>query len=369
VKDTLGDTTMTRLLRGWDANKNTTDDGYLTGYNLPSATQIPSTGRAMGGGIYFVRLTDDPAEKDGDPLTDRNTRVVATCRGVAADGSSATINAIIGNMSVPGIAIQSDVTLSGTVDVRGRCGNIHSNEDMVVSGNVTVEGGASAAATATGSGSVQNTYGEPLVPQPNAERMELPTLSAAAQCGRADYEILSNNTVRINGTGTITTLVALGWIGTYPLFEATQLVTEGTYCVNGNMKMSQPVGSDALSKRVSFIVKGAAEISGNPWIQPEDADGILIIADGDLKLSGNATLGGTTDNFQGFIYAGGHCYVSGRVRITGQIICMNNPDGPAPQIDHIDLTTFSGEVVIHYPCRGFLSQLWRVVAWYPSPGA
>jgi cytoskeletal protein CcmA (bactofilin family) len=369
VKDTLGDTTMTRLLRGWDAAKSTADDGYLTGYNLPSATQIPTTGRTIGGGTYFVRLTDDPAEKDGDPLTDRNTRVVATCRGVAADGSSATINAIIGNLSVPGIAVQTDVTMSGAVEVRGRCGNVHSNEDIVVSGDVIVEGNVSAVATASGSGSVENTYGEPLSPQPNAERVELPTLTAAGQCSRADYEILSNNTARVNATGAIVTLVSLGWTGSYPLFEATQLVVEGTYCVNGNFKMSQPVGSELQRKRVSFIVKGAAEISGNPWIQPDEAEGILLIADGDLKLSGNAIIGDPTANFQGFIYAGGHCSVSGKVTIIGQIICMNNPDGPAPTIDHVDITTFSGTVSINYPCRGFLSRLWRVVAWYPSPGA
>jgi cytoskeletal protein CcmA (bactofilin family) len=370
VKDTLGDTTMTRLLRGWDGTKNTADDGYLTGYNLPSATQVPSTGRTIDGGTYFVRLTDDPAERDGDALTDRNTRVLATCRGVAADGSSATINAIIGNTSAPGIAVEGDVTVGGNVTVRGRCGSVHSNEDIVVTGSVVVEGNVSGVATATISGgSATNTYGEPLTVQANSEKVELPNLTAAAYCARADYEILSNNTVRINATGATTTLLLLGWLGAYPLFEAGSLVAEGTYCVNGNLRMTAPVGSELARKKLSFIVKGAAEIAGNPWIEPEDPDGIMLIADGDLKLTGNATIGGTTDNFQGFIYAGGHCYVAGRVRLTGQIICKNNPDPPAPTIDHQDVTTIAGTVNINYPCKGFLSQLWRVIAWYPSPGA
>jgi hypothetical protein len=371
VKDTLGDTTMTRLLRGWDATKNTADDGYLTGYNLPSATQVPTTGRAIDGGTYFVRLTDDPAERDGDPLTDHNTRLLATCRGVAADGSSATINAIIGNMSVPAIAVQTDVTLSGTVDVKGRCGTVHSNEDVVIGGDVRVETGVTAVATATvtGGGSTGTTYGETMTPLGNAERIELPTLTAAAYCGRADYEILSNNTVRINATGAITTLLAVGWIGGYPLFEATSVVTPGTYCINGNAIVQTPVGTELAPKRISFIVKGAMQMASTPWLTAEDSDGILVIADGDLKLAGMTTIGSTNDNFQGFVYAGGHCAVSGRVRLNGQLICMNNPDPPLPTIDHQDASTITGTVQINYSCRGFLSQLWRVVAWYPSPGA
>ena len=365
VKDSLGDTTMTRLLRGWDGNKLTTDDnGFLVGYNLPTATQIPSTGRTMTGGTYFVRLVDDPAEKDNDPLTDRNTRVVAVCRGETTDGASATINAIVGNASLAGVSVNGDFTISGTTRILGRCGGVHTNGNLNVGTPLTVETRASA--TGTVSGTIRNTYSEILPPEASAAPVDFPALSAAVECSRADYRLRANGTALIIATNTVVLPAVLGWVVSGTLWEALSTVTSGTYCVEGNVKISQNIGAAGSPRPLSLIVMGSLEISGSPFLRSEDPNGILFILDGDLKLNGNSNL--TNVDFSGFIYAGAQCMLSGQVYIEGQLVCRNTAN-PAGATEFAAQNIISGTTRIEYGCRGFLSQLWRVLAWYPTPGA
>jgi hypothetical protein len=364
LKGDLGDTTMTRLLRGWDGNKLTTDDnGVLAGYNLPTEAQIPAAGRVTPVGTYFVRLIDDQAEVDGDPFTDRNTRVLATCRGVTPDGASAQINAVVGNASMAGFSVNGNAILSGTVDLVGRCGGVHTNGSLTLSGPITAETRVSATGTVTGNAT--NTYGELLPKEQGAAPVEFPDLSAAAYCGRADYRI-SGSLVTNLLTGGIQTLPALGWSGSGGIYQPSASVTPGTYCIEGDVKISSTIGSAENPKPLSLIlVNGSIEISGDPYLKAEDAEGILIMADGDLKLNGNATIG--DEAFNGFIYAGAQCELSGTVTIGGQLICHNKANPPGAEA-WVSENKMSGTAVVRYNCRGFLSQLWRVIAWYPVPG-
>ena len=89
---------MTHLLLGSDATPGNGDDGLLTGYGLPNANMIPYEGIAMEGGTYYVTLIDDPADLDGDPLTDSNSRILARCRGVTDTEGSASIDVVIGHL-------------------------------------------------------------------------------------------------------------------------------------------------------------------------------------------------------------------------------------------------------------------------------
>jgi hypothetical protein len=364
VKGDLGDTTMTRLLRGWDGNRTTAaDNGMLTGYNLPTATQIPATGRAIEGGTYYVRMTDDPAEVDNDTLTDRNTRLRVICRGVTPDGATATINAIVGNASLAGLSINGDLTISGTTTLSGRCGGVHTNGNLSLGTALTVETRASA--TGTVSGTVRNTYGETLPNEAGAAAAEFPTLAASDYCGRADYEVLTNNTILVRATGVPVALATLGWSGSWPLWTVMSNVTPGTYCVNGNVKMSNTVGASGAPRAISLIVKGSLEVSGSQFLVPDDNEGIAFLVDGDLKLNGNSTF--TTPDFNGFIYAGAQCDMSGSLFIEGQVICKNGANPPGSEAWASE-NKISGTTRIIYGCRGFLSQLWRVISWYPTPG-
>jgi hypothetical protein len=362
VRDsTLRDTTLTRLLRG--ANLSTSvDNGYLSGYTgLSSANDIPKTGRTVPGGTYFVQLVDDPAEVDNDPLTDRNTRVRAICRGVTTDGATATINAIIGNQSMPGYAVNGNVTISGTTTIKGRCGSIHTNGNLSLGTTLTVESGASS--TGSTSGTIKNTYGETLVKQENAEPVTFPDISAAQYCGQADYHITGSLITNLL-TGAVYTPSSLGWYGGPTVWEAKSNVAPGTYCVDGNVKISESFGTAASPRPLSLIVKGSMEVSGNPFLTAE-TPGLMWLMDGDLKLNGNSTT--TTPNFSGTIYAGAQCEMSGTVRITGQVICGNKPN-PAGSENWVSENKISGTTSIVFGCGGFLGEFWRIISWYPTIG-
>ena len=364
VRENLGDTTMTRLIRGFDGTKNTSDDGLLVGYGLTSDLAIPATGFVTTGGKYYVRLTDDPAETDGDPKTDRNTRLLATCRGVTDDGATVTINAVVGNASIAGLAVNGDFEISGTTQIRGRCGSVHTNGDMKLGTTLVVETNASSSGTTTGT--IKNTYGETLPEQEGADPVEFPAITAASLCGRADYMLRSNGTVLHLPTNTVVTKASVGWSGGPTTWEPTLTVVEATYCVEGNVKISSDIGTAANPRNVSLIVKGSMEISGNPFFEPDDPQGIMWVMDGDLKLNGNSTT--NADSFNGFIYAGAQCEMSGTVRIGGQVVCANNAN-PAGSENWVAENKISGTTTITYGCNGYLSQLWRVLSWYPTIGS
>lgn len=364
VKGNLADTTMTRLLRGPDGVKNTADDGLLIGYGLPTALTIPATGVAAAGGKYFVRLVDDPAETDGDPFTDRNTRVLAICRGLTDDGSSVTINAVIGNATMAGLAVNGNFEISGTTKVDGRCGSVHTNGNLKLGTTLTVETNASSTGTTTGT--IKNEYGETLPKDQGVDPVEFPNLTAGEFCGRADYMLRSNGTVLHLATNTTVTKASVGWTGGPSTWEPTTSVVEATYCVEGNVKISSDIGTAANPRSLSLLVKGSMEISGNPYFRPADPDGIMWIMDGDLKLNGNST--SNAESFNGFIYAGSQCEMSGTVTIGGQVICANKPN-PAGSENWVSENKISGTTTIRYDCSGFLSQLWRVLSWYPTIGS
>jgi len=364
VREELADTTMTRLLRGSDGLKNTSDDGRLDGYGLPSTLAIPTAGVATPGGRYYARLEDDPAETDGDPLTDRNTRLLAVCRGVTDGGATVTINAVIGNATMAGLAVNGDFEISGSTQIRGRCGSVHTNADLTLSSTLVVETNASSSGTT--SGTIINTYGETLPKEQGADPVEFPDLTAGEFCGRADYVLRANGTVLNLLTGTIVTKASIGWTGGPDIWEPTTGVVEATYCVEGNVQISTDIGTAADPRALTLLVQGSMEISGNPFLEPEDPDGIMWIMDGDLKLNGNSTT--SVDSFNGFIYAGSQCEMSGTVRIGGQVVCANNPN-PAGSENWVAENKISGTTRITYGCNGFLSQLWRVLAWYPTIGS
>lgn len=364
VRDsTLRDTTLTRLLRG--ANLSTaSDNGYLSGYTgLNSTNNIPKEGRAVTGGTYFVQLVDDPAEVDNDPLTDRNTRIRAICRGVTTDGSTATINAIIGNLSMPGFAVNGNVTISGTTRVTGRCGSVHTNGTLQVSATeLVVQTGASS--TGSTSGTIKNTYNEALPKQQNSDSVAFPAVLASDHCNSADYKI-SGTLVTNLLTGAVVTPLSLGWVGGPTIWEAKSNVAPGTYCVIGNVKMSDAVGTAASPRALSIIASGSMEISGESFLVP-DTPNLMYLADGDIKLNGAST--STTPNFNGLIYAGSQCDLSGTVRIAGQLICGNKPN-PAGAEQWASENKIGGTTHIAFGCGGFLGEFWRVIAWYPTIGS
>ena len=362
VRDsTLRDTTLSRLLRGSNTS-SANDDGVLDGYNLPITITIPKSGRSTTGGKYYVQLVDDPAEVDNDPFTDRNARVRAICRGVATDGSTATINAIVGNQSLPALAVNGNFAIGGQTTIKGRCGGLHTNGNLTVGPPITIHGGTSS--TGTGSGNtVRDAYGATLPKISGADSIPMPEITAAQYCGQADYHI-SGTIVTNLLTGAILPLAAIGWSGGPSIYQTEPTLVQGSYCVNGNVKVAQAFGSLGTPFRLSLVVKGSLEVSGNSVLVP-DIPNLMWIADGDLKLNGNATTLSPTLN--GFMFAGAQCEMSGTLRIAGQVVCANRAN-PLGSENWVVENKSSGDTQITYGCGGFLGEFWRVIAWYPTIG-
>jgi hypothetical protein len=113
-------------------------------------------------------------------------------------------------------------------------------------------------------------------------------------------------------------------------------------------------------KSVSIIATGAIKIGSKPFIRADQEDGILFLAGGDLDLQGD--WGG-----EGMLYGGGHCYISSKPTINGQIICKSKPD-PAGAIDYTDKNLISGDANITFGCYSMLNNR-RRVGWFQRIGA
>jgi Tfp pilus assembly protein PilX len=122
-----------------------------------------ASGNPVPGAYYSVHLIDDEksasaatvkvpnfspsiAWEDGDATTDTNGRVVVYSTGTYGS-ASVTLEGWIGFMPYPALVAQYDITISGSADIQGAYGGVHSNHDLIVNG-----GGWSVEQTATASG-------------------------------------------------------------------------------------------------------------------------------------------------------------------------------------------------------------------------
>ena len=375
LQDELGDTSFTRLLRGSDNATGTSDDGMLTGYTLDGDLEIPITGRTITGGTYFVQLFDDPADTDGDSLTDSNFQILARCSGLTDDGASAAVDIVIGVATLPGIASGGDLKINGNPDILGPCGGAHANQTVEVSGNPTVQTTVSASDTVEVSGHIRDPWGGTVQPLHHQPPIEIPDLDPWAYCGEADFILRSNGYLVEVGPPRDSIDARSdevhGWKRSSDdpvIWDASgNSVAAGTYCIEGNAKVSgnpQGPGNSALS--MSLLATGSIEFSGNPKIEAAHSEGILILAAGDVSVSGNPS--GSTDNYGGLVYAGSQCRVSGNPTLGGQVLCADDPD-PAGSVNYAAQNEISGNPTIRYDCGGVVGGNRRVLFWLQRIGA
>jgi hypothetical protein len=343
----MRDTTFNRLLIGIDNIANTDDDGILHGYPvLDASIDIPVTGVVAGGGRYFVTIEDDPRETDGLPFQDANKRLLLKCRGVTASGSSAEINVVVANFFLPALAVDGDMEIASTINTTntGACGGIHANGSISGGGTTTVASPAAVTATGSISHTVVGTKtpGAPVVDIPDLNPSDFCGFSGARHYGGAGYT----------------------WKpGALPLSGHAEPVT---YCITGNVEFQADFGSLSVPKNVSVIASGSIKVGGKKvFMKAAHADGIVLMAGGDMDLQGDA-------GFEGMIYAGGQCLISGKPEIKGQMLCKNK--NPHPGADYVQLASgkalqMSGDAKFTFTCNSMLSSVFGVVAWYPTIGS
>jgi hypothetical protein len=336
ARDSLRGVNLTNILRGGDNVVGGVDDSLLWGHVKMLPTDwIPASGTAVTGGRYFVTLFDDPGDPNPAPLTDGNDRIIVRCRGITDDGGEAQIEAMIGSLLLPGIATDGNLEISGKPTMVGACGGIHANGNLFGGGQPVVSTVASASGQVTVS----------VNPQIDAApSILIPDMLPTDHMTQCDY------TVNV-GTGT---------------YEITSSSAQGTWCVTGNVKLGD-MGSASSPRFISVIATGSIEISGKPFIKADHSDEILLLAGGDFSFSGDWEGGDDEWAGEGLLYAGGHCYISSKPKITGQVVCKSKADPPGAK-DLTDSNLISGDATITYTCGSVLGKR-RIFSWYPVFGS
>jgi hypothetical protein len=359
---------FSRILKGSDNVAGTADDSLLISWaGLAAGDQIPLAGQSYQGHTYFAKVFDDPADSDGSVTADMNGRIRVLCRAVTADGATAEVEAIIGSVPMPGIAADGNISFGNSNVISGECGGVHANGNMTsTGGGPMLSGPASATGTVTG-----NYNGATKVP--GAPEVPIPDLNPMNFCAGTDF-----NLTVVGGIGYVqnaTTMVSTpspsgGW--TYS--NATQtwtgsgtptLPAAGTYCAQGNVWLSGNVGSSASPKPISILATKSIRVEGTPYIQPDHADGILLMAGGDIYLAGNNTTG--VNNYQGMMYAAAQCQAQGNAKAFGQLLCANGAL-PAGGIDWAPGNSVTGNFSLTFDCSANVFNKRRILYWYPRVG-
>jgi Tfp pilus assembly protein PilX len=376
----LSDTSFSRLLTGFDNTVSTSDDGYLTGYSgLTSTLEITAAGVVTSQGTYYVQIIDDPADTDGNALTDMNNRIVARCRGVTTDGASAEIDAIIGPQPMPAVAVDGSLTLNGNPSLLGPCGGAHANTTVSVSGTTTVT--TAGLLTSTGStsvsGTIEDTSGTSIPPVPNQPPIDIPTINPLTYCTTTnlDYDMQADGYILRLSDNTLHNASVSGGVFGFRFFSSGNGEyrgqgtdpPDGKYCVRSNLQING-MGTDADPVRITFYVTGSVDVGGNPKIvRADSARNILLVAAGDVQMSGTSSGGGAS--LGGLIYAGAQCSAMGTTAINGQLVCKNgsNPTGSNALVSSSQV---GGNTIITFDCSGssILGNR-RVLYWYPRIGS
>ena len=166
--------------------------GASNGFNdeLTTSGGVMLNTFALNGGAYTVTVTDN--NDDADLNTDSDNTIVLTSLGTQS-GARQTTQVVVTRapIQLKGLITQDNLQIPGDAVVSGSCGNVHSNSNMVISGNPTIDQNCSASGTVTVSGSptVNGTMtdGAPEVP--------IPLIDPAAHAGYADYQLRADGIV------------------------------------------------------------------------------------------------------------------------------------------------------------------------------
>lgn len=338
-------------------------------------TRIPIAGAADAATGYEVRIIDedDPArgdptdltadddpsnDEDGEPLTDRNRRLVVRAVGYAQTNATAVVEALLSPYQLPAIIVNDDLTISGSPAVTGMQGSVHANGDLIVSGNPMVSDDL----TASGDYVVS---GHPVVGGSaggGVAELDVPEVRASDHLSKADFILTSTGRMTLPGGGTTlcdevssknSCKKTYGWEFSDPGWTmGGNSAADGTYYVEGTARISGNPGSTSVPLRITVIAEGSIEIGGNPTLVPETT-GLLFVTDGDLKISGNFE-----SSIEGHVLVHEQIGISGNPSFGGQIIVES-----ADSVDTlVEQNTISGNATMTY--SGTLgTNVYTVTGW------
>lgn len=251
------------------------------------------------------------------------------------------------------IAFDGDASVPGGPTVMGECGGLHTNGGLDVSGSVVSSGAVSATDIVVVSGTVIDTAGNPLEPESFADSVDVPGLNPLDYCGDADYFLRDGWLVTAGSfadSSYIEDTSVDGWswddeTNTYMLEDGDNQA--GTVCARGNIILDGNPGTASDPLELSLLATGSVDFDGNPHLVADHADNVVVMAGGDVHLNGNFAAG--TLNFDGLVYARGHCVLTGNFQAGGQVVCRGLGD-PSGAVDLSDQHLIDGNPTVRFGC-------------------
>ena len=255
-----------------------------------------------------------------------------------------------------GVFFGADLDISGAPTITGSCADVHTNGDLSVpSDDVIIDGAVSASGSKQGDGVIHDSGGNPVDPEEGAAPQVIPYYDPLDYCGEADYTMRNGWVIPAASPGDSADAgnnEELGWVwdsgdNVYEYKDDTGTYS-GTMCAYGGVKIGNSPGSSGSPMPLTILAQGHVEISGDPFIDADHSGGVLIIAEGDLKLSGSP---GLSENFDGLVFGGAQCQISGNPQIRGTFICYGNSDPPGAK-DVLSESSINGSPEITFDCAG-----------------
>jgi hypothetical protein len=320
------------------------DDPALHGFALSNAQLT-----AMG-------PPPEPPE-DGNATNDVNRRIVIRAIGFGPRGTTATLEQFLSPIKMPALLVDGNLEMGGNAQIIGSQGSVHTNADLLVSGNaVSVSQNATSTGTITaGSGwSPGGTMsgGMPEIP--------VPDIHAIDYFNDADFVLQANGTIT-NKAGTTIYCNAwssqnacrnvvppggtagFGWTfqqaSGWDLSQNT--ANSATYYAKTNVKITGNPGSTSLPLALTIIAEGYIDVEGNPDLQPEPASEIMFVTDMDLKIHGNFAQPLTVE---GRILVREQIDFAGNPTLAGQVIVQDIPTVCTLVTNNV----FTGSVTLSY---------------------
>ena len=292
---------------------------------------------------------------DGGDTSTKLFAITAQGRGPSGTAAARAVGAVFirtEGSAFPGnaVTVGGRLEISGNLTITGTCGSVHANgSPLQVSGEEVMTGSLSGSGSVTVSGHVEDLDGGTVEPETYAPEQTIPDLDPTDFCSEADY-IFENGTATRTSDGATKNLSSGNWGWKYSsgAYETDgDDAVGGVICADNDVLVGHSLGSGSSPFALSIFTTKSVSIPGTPTITAAHSSGAMIVAGGDVKLNGNPSAGDFS--FQGVVYAGSQCELSGNPVIIGQLMCQDNPN-PSGSENWVSENKLNGNAQIHFDC-------------------
>lgn len=341
------DEALDALLVGPDGMSGTTgtdaDNGSLAALGIPLGTRLGIAGTVQAEYEVVLMDEDDPDrdtptqvlddndvtnDENGDPLDDANRILVIKSVGYAANDTLVVMEAMISpGADLPAILTNDDLEIDNNPIVTGVMGSVHTNGDLSINGNPEISGDVTASGT-------YDESGNPVIggtATGGAKDITVPEVRASDYLSLADFILTSdgqltlpNGAVICDASGNGHACEAnYGWeFKDANGWELENDKAQGTYYVEGDVKVEGNPGSETDPVQVTIVTEGSIEINGNPHLTPETPE-LMFVTDGDLRINGNFEM---PIDAPGQMLVHEQLRINGNAEIAGQLVVEDAAD-------------------------------------------